>query len=176
MIIPMEEALLSLIRAASQIITGKLLSDEQIKQISENVVGAYFIDWLPETKHEKETKERVEEARSHIFQASQIISTLQDDLDNQTNKLDQIIIEIEEKKKLADHYSTLAETKEKAFEAFKIEIEKAVRVQLKAEAERGKKARQVVSFVFWLITLILGAALGAYFIPLVDLIRTWLTP
>ena len=53
-------------------------------------------------------------------------------------------------------------------------MEEALRMQLRAELEKGKFIRRVVSFVFWLITLLLGAALGAYFIPLVELIRGWL--
>jgi len=169
-----ETIVADLARAATQVITGKFFTDEQIRRISNNVVGAYIADWLPTSKDEAEAKQRVELARLHITEASNIISGLQDDLDNQAQQLDQILREIEEKKKVADHYATLAQTNQKAFEAFKVEMEEAIRKQLQAEAEKGKKARQVVSFILWFITLVLGAALGAYFVLLVELIRGWL--
>lgn len=161
-----------LVRALSQVITGKFLTDEQIRNISKNVVGMYFTDWLPTPKDEADAKKRVEDASAHINEASRIISGLQTDLDNQSQQLDQIIREIEEKKKVADHYSALAQTNKEAFEAFKVEMEEAIRKQLQQEAERGKRARQIVSFIIWLITLVLGAALGAYFIPLIELIQS----
>jgi hypothetical protein len=165
---------IELSKAAVQILTGNIFSDEQIRLISKNVVGAYLEDWLPTPKEVVESKQRVELARLHITEASQIISSLQGDLDNQAQQLDKIIKDIEEKRKIADHYSTLAETNEKAFEAFKVEMEKAIRMQLQSETEKGKKARKVVSFIVWFITLILGAALGAYFIPLVEFIKNLL--
>ena len=169
-----ETVVIDLARAVTQIVTGKFLTEEQIRLVSKNVVGAYFADWLPNPKDEVEAKQRVEQARLHITEASQIISSLQGDLDNQAKQLDQIIREIEEKKKVADHYAILAETNQKAFGAFKVEMEEAIRKQLQAEAEKGKRARQIVSFVIWFITLVLGAALGAYFIPLVEFFRNWL--
>lgn len=169
-----EPVMIEFARAATQVITGRFLTNEQIRLISKNAVGAYFSDWLPTPKDEVEAKKRVEQARLHITEASYIISGLQNDLDNQAKQLDQIIREIEEKKKVVDHYTTLAETNQKAFGAFKVEMEEAIRKQLQAETEKGKRARQIVSFAFWVITLVLGAALGAYFIPLVGLIRSWL--
>jgi hypothetical protein len=169
-----DDIVIHVARAAAQIISGKFLTDEQIRLISKNVVGAYFSDWLPVPKDEVEAKKRVELARLYITEASQIISGLQNDLDNQAMQLNQVIREIEEKRKVADHYATLIETNQKAFGAFKVEMEEAIRMQLQTESEKGKQARQIVSFIFWLITLILGAALGAYFIPLVNLIRSWL--
>jgi hypothetical protein len=50
-------------------------------------------------------------------------------------------------------------------------MEGILRKELRAEAEKGKLARQVVAVFVWTITLVLGAALGAYFIPLVTYIR-----
>lgn len=50
-------------------------------------------------------------------------------------------------------------------------MEKTLKEQLIAQAEKGKRLRQAVSFVIWLVTLILGAALGAYFIPIINYIR-----
>lgn len=42
-------------------------------------------------------------------------------------------------------------------------MESALRQELVAQSERGKTTRQIASFMLWLLTLILGAALGAYF-------------
>ena len=89
-------------------------------------------------------------------------------------KLSQVIQEIEEKKVLVARYTTLLETDKKAFAAYKTEMEEALQRQLRAETERGKQLRQIISFSIWLITLIFGAALGAYFISLVEIIRSWL--
>lgn len=122
--------LLDLIRAASQLLTGKLLTEEQIKSVSKNTVVAYFSDWLPTPKKEAEAKARVEKARFHIGEASRIISGLQDDLSNQAQHLDGILREIEEKKKQADHYAILAQTNEEVFSAFRAEMEEALRKEL----------------------------------------------
>lgn len=158
-------------RVLSRIITGKLLTEEQIQSISKNTVGSYFADWLPTPKEEADAKRRVEQARVHISEASSIISGLQDELNAQAQQLDQIIRDIEEKKKQADHYAVLAKTNKDAFDAFKTEMEETLKGQLIAQAEKGKRVRQVASFIIWLITLILGAALGAYFIPIINHIR-----
>lgn len=42
-------------------------------------------------------------------------------------------------------------------------MENALRKELTEQAEKGKRIRQVISFLFWVLTLILGAALGTYF-------------
>jgi hypothetical protein len=162
---------LEISRVLSRIITGKLLTEEQIQSISKNTIGSYFTDWLPIPKEEADAKRRVDLARMHISEASGIISGLQDELNQQAQQLDQIIRNIEEKKKQADHYDVLAKTNKEAFDAFKAEMEKTLREQLIAQAEKGKTVRQAVSIVIWLVTLILGAALGAYFIPLINYIR-----
>ena len=65
----------------------------------------------------------------------------------------------------------LAKTNRDAFDAFKAEMEEALREQLKAQAEKGKRVRQALSLIIWLVTLILGAAAGAYFIPIVNYVR-----
>lgn len=151
-----------LLRTLSRIATGKLLTDEQIQSISKNVVGSYFKDWLATPKRELEAERRVKEARRHIAEASQIITSLQNDLETQAKQLDELGREIDEKKSLANRYAVLAETNQEAFAAFKAEMEEAVRKELVAQAEKGMRTRRVITFIFWLITLTLGAALGAY--------------
>jgi hypothetical protein len=165
---------IDLLKAAVQVLTGRFLTEEQIQNISKNTVGSYFADWLPLPPDEEERQKRIEQAQNHIAEASKIISVLKDDLENQTRQLDVIINEIEEKKRIADHYATLAKTSQESFDAFKAEMEGILRKELRAEAEKGKLARQVVAVFVWTITLVLGAALGAYFIPLVTYIRGFL--
>ena len=83
-------------------------------------------------------------------------------MENQAEQLDVLGKEIEEKKVLANRYAILAKTNQEAFAAFRAEMEDAVRTELLSQAEKGKRIRRVLTFIFWLITLILGAALGAY--------------
>ena len=158
----------------SQVLTSRWLTDEQIRTVSANVVGRYFSDWLPTPKEERDAAERVEAARIHISEASRIITGLRGDLDGQALQLNKIIEDIEQKKKTAEHYAVLAKTNQEAFAPIRAEMETAIREQLIAQASQGKRMRQFASVIVWLVTLVLGAALGAYFQPIVTAIRSWL--
>jgi predicted RNase H-like nuclease (RuvC/YqgF family) len=164
----------SILQVVTQIVTGSLLTDDQVRSISKNVVGSLLADWLPSVEDDTKIEKRVEEARLHITEANRIIFGLQSELDNQVKQLNHLVTEIEDKKKVAEHYTTLIETNKREFDAFKIEMEKAVRQELRAEAERGKYIRQLISLIIWVTTLILGAALGVYFVPIVDFFRAWI--
>ena len=164
----------NLLRALSQVLTSRWLTDDQIRNISATVVGNYFADWLPTQKEEREAAERVEAAGKHIVEASRIISGLRTDLDGQAQQLNQLIAEIEEKKKAAEHYAALAKTNQEAFTPMRVEMEKTIREQLIAQANQGKRMRQFASFLVWFVTLVLGAALGAYFTDVVAAVRGWL--
>jgi hypothetical protein len=159
------------IRVISQLVTGKLLTDEQIRSISGNIVGTYVSDWFPKPKEEHEASKRVEVARAHITEATRIILDLRTDLDNQATHLDQLVAQIAEKEKLAEHYATLAQTNQAAFAPLRAEMERVLREQLVAQANKGKRLRQALSFIAWIITLILGAALGVYFPAIVAAIK-----
>jgi hypothetical protein len=163
----------SFIRALSQVLTSRWLTDAQIRGISASVVGRYFADWLPTPKEEHEAAERVAAAQKHIAEASRIITGLHTDLDTQAHQLTQIITDIEQKKKAAEHYAALARTNQKAFAPMRTEMERAIREQLVAQANQGKRMRQLASLIIWLITLVAGAALGAYFVPIVAAFRSW---
>lgn len=156
-------------KITSQFVTGKVLSEEQIRSISKNTVGVYFADFFPTPKEEFEARKRVEMALAHINEASRIVLELQGELHDQENRLNQVILQIEEKKKVAEHYATLAQTNQQAFDAFKVELEETLRKQLRVEAERGKRLRQFISFVIGVITLILGA----YLPSIVNFIRAY---
>lgn len=158
----LEVVLIDVARAITQLITGKLLTEGQIKSISRNIVGAHFADWLPTPKEQVEAERRVDVAREHITKANRIILDLQNDLEGQAKQLDAISREMEEKKKLADRYRVLAETNEEIFAAYKAEMEDTIRKELVAQAERGKRLRQLVTLIGWVLTLIIGAFLGAY--------------
>jgi DNA repair exonuclease SbcCD ATPase subunit len=144
-------------------ITGRLFTDKQIRQVSKHAVGKYFADLLPEPADERQARERVEEARNHIHRASEIISQLQIELGSQTQQLDLLLAEIEDKKQLAQRYEVLAKAGQDQFAAFKAEMEDALRQELTTQSERGKVARRLASAFWSVITLILGAALGTYF-------------
>jgi len=144
-------------------LTGRLLSEKEVRALTSHVVGKYFAEWFPEPEAERSARERVEEARLHIGKASQIIAEMQIDLSHQTERLDQVLSEIEEKKELSERYQRLAETNQEQFAAFRGELEGAVRQELVAQSEQGKGLRRLASVLIWLLTLVAGAALGAYF-------------
>lgn len=114
---------------------------------------------MPEPKNDKAARERVEEARDHIAKATAIITHLQDELGSQTQQLDAVLKELEEKKQLAEQYGALAKTGQDQFSAFKNEMESALRQELTAQSEKGKGVRRVASAILWAVTLILGAYL-----------------
>jgi len=121
------EMISALIRA----ITGRLFTEDQIKTITSDTVGKYFADFFPTPKEELEAKERVESARNHILSASTIIREMQQELEDQDKKLSYLLQEIDEKKILADRYQVLAETNQKEFQAFREEMEDALREELR---------------------------------------------
>jgi predicted RNase H-like nuclease (RuvC/YqgF family) len=143
--------------------TGQIFTKEQIEHITSHTIGKHLTDFFPENESEKKAIERVEEARHHINQASLIISEMQLDLENQTNKLDLLLHDIEEKKIIAKKYEELANTNQEKFSLYKEEMASALRSELTEQSEQGKTQRRVASILLWLITLILGAGLGAYF-------------
>ncbi|MEG4093122.1 hypothetical protein [Microcoleus sp. Pol12B4] len=146
-----------------KLITGKLLTEKQIKNISNHVVGQYFADLFPTAENEAEAEERITLARMHITEASKIISSLQGDLERQANQLDFLGKEIDQKKLIAERYAVLAQTNQQVFSAFKMEMEETLRKELNTQNEKGKTIRRTVSFASWSISLVIGAFLGAWF-------------
>ena len=168
----LNDLLVELTRILTRIITGRLLTEEQIRGVTGTVVGQYFTDWFPQPKDEAEAEARVNSAKHHIAEATRIIGGLKADLDSQADQLDRLAQEIDQKRITAERYATLAATNEKAVAAFRAELEEALRSELTAQANRGKRLRQIASFTVWLFTLILGAGLGAYFPQIVQSIRS----
>ena len=144
-------------------VTGHLFTETQIRKITSHAIGRYFAELFPEPEAERRARERVEEARDHITKASAIIAGMQSDLESQTVKLDKLLQEIEEKKNMAERYECLAKTNQEEWNAFRNEMEDALRKELISQSEQGKTMRRVASSIIWLVTLILGAALGTFF-------------
>jgi CHASE3 domain sensor protein len=144
-------------------VTGKLYTDRQIKTITSGTIGRYFAEFFPTPKEEFTSQQRAESARKHIAAAGSIIRDMQEDLDSQDRELGALVEEVAQKKQLADRYQALAHTNRQAFEAFRAEMEEALRKELQEQAQKGRRTRQALSMILWLVTLILGAGLGAYF-------------
>jgi hypothetical protein len=140
----------------SKIITGKLLTDAQITTASKTIVGSHFTDFLAPTQKEVEAKERIENARRHISEASTIISSIQNELEDQAAKLDFLVKEIEQKKELADRYATLAKANEEYFLAYRAEMEDAVRKELIAQSETHKNMRKVLAVFLFIFSAVFG--------------------
>ena len=154
---------IELVAELTRAITGSLYTDDQIKSITKGATGKYLKEFFPETRNEKYSKNRADSARNHIEAASTIIRNMQEDLEAQDKQLNTILDTISEKKKLADRYQTLADTNKEAFDAFRFEMEEALRKELVEQANNGKHKRQLVTGIIWLVTLLAGAALSTYF-------------
>lgn len=152
-----------LVRELSKRATGKLLTEAQVQTLTKSIVGKYFSEWLPTPQREAEAEERISAARIHITEATKIISKLQNDLEEQAYQLDLLAQEIDEKKQIAERYAILAQTNQDALTAFKTEMEETVRKELSTQAEKGKSLRRAVSVISGAVTLVIGAALGAWF-------------
>src|SRR6202044_2307868 len=85
-------------------VTGKLFTEAQIRTVTSHAVGKYFAEFLPEPHKDRAARARVEEAREHIASASAIIAEMQQELGSQTEQLDKLLAEVDEKKKLAERY------------------------------------------------------------------------
>lgn len=163
----LNQVYLELIRS----VTGQLFTEDQIKTLTKHAVGRHLAEFFPENENEKNARERVDEARIHITKASEIIGSMQHELELQTNQLDTLLTDIELKKIQANKFAELAATNEAKFSAFKEQMAESLRDELVACSNEGKKLRRAVSAVLWLLTLIAGAALGTYFKDIVQ----WLT-
>lgn len=162
-----EQLYLSVLREVFRILTGKLFTEEQIQSITTHTIGRHFSEFFPVQQRDVDARERVAEARHHITQASNIISEMQANLSSQSEQLDSLLTEIEEKKELAAKYRILAETDQERFSLLRGEMENALREELIAQSDKGRRFRQFASVSVGLLTLVVGAALGAYFKDLI---------
>jgi hypothetical protein len=156
-------------------LTGRLFTKEQIDAITKHSVGKLLADFFPADEQEKDAIQRVQEAELHISRASQIVLELQSTLKARSETLQQMITEIEEKKKVADNYAAMASATEAQVSAIRIEIERVVRKELVDQANKNRRVRQAASAILWVVTLVAGAALGAYFPRIVQAAVAWWT-
>lgn len=162
------------VRTLIRMITGRLFTDDQIRDLTGSVAGRFLQAYLPEPAEEAAAGERVEAVRHHIAEANRLIGTLKDELDTQVGQLAVLEQTIDEKRLLASRYEALATANEAQAAAFRAEIEQTIRRELESQANRGKRLRQFASAVVWVVTLVLGAALGAYFTAIVAWAKTLL--
>jgi len=160
-----------LISVLSRAVTGRLFTEQQIRSITSGAIGKYFAAFFPTPKEEIEARQKVDAAREHIAAASSFIQEMQANLESQNQSLEHLLQEIDEKKKLADRYQKLAQTNQEEFAAFRQEMEESLRKELTEQAAKGKRLRQVASLFIWVVTLVAGAALGAYFKEIVSWAR-----
>jgi Rad3-related DNA helicase len=154
---PTTDLLVEALAELSKLITGKLLTEAQLEAASKNIVGRYFSDFLATPQKEVEAKERIEKARHHITEASAIIGSIQNELEDQAAKLESLVKDIEEKKQLADRYATLAKTNQEYITALRAEMEDSVRQGLLAQSEKHKFRRQLIA----LLVFVLGAVFSS---------------
>lgn len=160
----LDEATLALARIA----TGRLFTKEQIRHITRHSLGRYLEDLFPKDAEDLPRAERLSAARNHIENASVIIAEMRIELNAQAEALDRLVEEINEKKSLADRYASLASANKDAVSAMTMEIEEAIGNELARRSEEGRTARRVASATLALVTLVSGAALGAYFKDIID--------
>jgi hypothetical protein len=161
------EIVQQLIRAVS----GRIFTEDQIKRITSDAIGKHFADFFPTAKEELHAKQKAETARMHIHSATTLIREMQHDLEEQDSRLQRLLLEVEEKKALAERYQALAHTNKQALDAFRAELEESLRRELVAQAEKGRGIRRAASISIWVVTLVLGAALGTYFKDIVDALK-----
>ena len=144
-------------QSLTQLVTGKLMTDAQIRAVTSNVVGRYFSDWFAKPKDEQLYDDRVTQARNHLSEATAIILELKDNLEKETQQLDAIAEQLKIKKAEAERYEELAKVRSEAIAAMKEELQSSLRSELEAQARKGRRLRQAIAFVVWLVTLVLGA-------------------
>jgi hypothetical protein len=152
-----------IVSQATRALTGQLFTEEQIKGITSHSVGRYFRELFPENGVDRNQRERIELAQTHIIEASAIIANMRTELDAQKETLETLLAEIEEKKSTAENYAQLAETNQSAVSAMRQEIEFTLREELVRQSKVGRGTRRIASALLWVATIILGAALGSYF-------------
>lgn len=69
-------------------------------------------------------------------------------------------------------YQAKAAISKEQFAAMRREMEDALRQQLIAQSNKGKGLRRTVSLFIWVVTLVAGSALGAYFKEVIVWIRS----
>lgn len=167
-----QEAGLQVIRT----LTGQLFTEDQIKLITKHSLGQHLEALFPDNQEELDRANRISIAQDHILNASKIMAEMRVELDAQAQATDLLAAEIKQKKQLAKEYAALADSNQDAASAMRMEIEQSINQELKRQSLQGRTTRRIASAILWSITLILGAALGAYFPDVVSYVVTHVWP
>jgi hypothetical protein len=151
-----------IIRTLVQLVTGRLLSKKQIDSISSSLAGKLLANWLPQPEDQRPAQSRIEEAQKHIEGASKIVAELQNELHDQMEQLRVVAADIDAKRAKAEEYSALLKADEPTVRAMRSQMEEAVRHELQEQSSRGRRLRQVLAAIGWLLTLIIGSAVGSH--------------
>jgi hypothetical protein len=141
-----------------------IVSDALLSSVAESLANEVFAKLIREKvlgADEQDIRDRAKVAAARIDEASTIISDIQTELSARSSELDKLMGLIEERQNEAMHWGNLASVNEEMASAFTKELEKGVREQLRAELNKGKRRRQVVSLIWWIFTLLIGAIVGA---------------
>jgi hypothetical protein len=147
----------------SSALLGTSLPSDLIASIASNIASRMIEDLIREqlTFYQvKDISDRAKEAASQLENAGKIIQDLQKELHTRGLELDQLMELITDRKNEAIHWANQATKSEELAKSFNRELEIRIREQLRAELDRGKRKRQVLGMVIWVITLIAGAVAG----------------
>jgi len=97
---------------------------------------------------------------------------MQTELSTQVEKLNQVISDIDEKKKIAERYDAIAATNKDQVEAYKAELGEIIRAEIEIQSNKDRGLRRAVSVAVWVITLVAGATLGTYFKEIVVWVKS----
>lgn len=116
-----------LLRESARMLSGRLLTSDQIGGITSTIVGKYFADWFPEPEEEVEARRQIQLAQHHLVQAQSIIADLRKEAEEQAKQLEGLEAALHQKKELAEHYAALAAAGQDTSRAFRSEMETVIR-------------------------------------------------
>lgn len=110
---------------------------------------------------EEDFSNRVQAAGEHLRLAGSILDALKINLDRQHQELVNVQAEIEQRKQDVEYWTKLAGINQETAAALRRELEQALQTQIRQELDRGKRIRLVMSFIFWVVTIVVSGIVGA---------------
>lgn len=139
------------------------LSEEAIKALISSAIHDSIRDWAKSQKPIDIT-EKSKIAQVHLSEAINIVKELQNEIGNYNHLLSQIAESVDEKKQVAEHWERLANINQEVAQALTQEIESRVSRQIRNELDRDKRKKQIISALFYVLAIFLGAIAG-YYVP-----------
>lgn len=140
-----------------RLLTGRLLSEEQISKLSDGAFAPLLKTYLPAKRDRRDLSAKVEAALGHMDAAGQIIEELQKELELKKADLDSVSVDLKAKQQLVQDQEAALKVSEEQLKGMRGVFTNAIR----AEANRGARTRRLVALLMWLITLLAGAWAGA---------------